>query len=62
MSAQYYEGIGRRKSSSARVRLFPGGTGRFIINGKTAEDYMPRLGDMEICHRATDENRPGTQL
>lgn len=48
MSAQYYEGIGRRKEASARVRLFPGGTGRFVINDKEAAEYMPRAGDMEI--------------
>jgi small subunit ribosomal protein S9 len=48
MSSQYYEGIGRRKEASARVRLFPGGTGRFIINDKDAADYLPRAGDLEI--------------
>ncbi len=48
MSVQYYEGIGRRKEASARVRLVPGGTGRFVINDKEAVDYMPREGDMEI--------------
>jgi small subunit ribosomal protein S9 len=48
MSAQYYEGIGRRKAASARVRLFPGGTGRVIINDKEAGDYLPRQGDVEI--------------
>lgn len=47
MSAQYYEGIGRRKSATARVRLFPGGTGKFTVNDKSLEDYMPRVGDME---------------
>ena len=47
MSAQYYEGIGRRKEASARVRIFPGGTGRFIINDKEGAEYMPRIGDME---------------
>jgi len=47
MSAQYYEGIGRRKEASARVRIFPGGTGRFIINDKEGLDYMPRFGDMD---------------
>ncbi len=47
MSAQYYEGIGRRKQSSARVRLFPGGTGNFIINDKDAPDYAPRAGDVD---------------
>jgi len=48
MSSQYYEGIGRRKAASARVRLFPGGTGRVIINEKEASDYLPRQGDVEI--------------
>ena len=32
---------GRRKGSVARVRLAPG-TGRFILNGRTIEDYFPR--------------------
>lgn len=48
MSVQYYEGIGRRKSASARVRLFPGGTGRITINDKDGHIYISREGDMEI--------------
>jgi small subunit ribosomal protein S9 len=48
MSAQYYEGIGRRKQSSARVRLFPGGTGNIIINDKEGSEYLPRFGDIDI--------------
>ncbi len=48
MSAQYYEGIGRRKESSARVRLFPGGTGNLIINDKEGSEYLPRFGDVDI--------------
>lgn len=47
MSAQYYEGIGRRKTATARVRIFPGGTGSLIINDKDGSDYMPRQGDLE---------------
>lgn len=47
MSAQYYEGIGRRKSASARVRLFPGGTGQVTINDKDGVDYLPRFGDVQ---------------
>lgn len=46
MAVQYYEGIGRRKESTARVRLMSG-TGRFIVNEKPIEDYFTRLGDME---------------
>lgn len=48
MSAQYYEGIGRRKRSTARVRLFPGGTGQFTVNGKPLEEYLPRVGDLDV--------------
>jgi small subunit ribosomal protein S9 len=48
MSAQYYEGIGRRKQATARVRLFPGGTGKITINGKEGDDYISRTGDMDI--------------
>jgi small subunit ribosomal protein S9 len=48
MSAQYYEGIGRRKEATARVRVFPGGTGRVTINDKEAREYLPREGDFEI--------------
>lgn len=36
---QYY-GTGRRKTSTARVRLVPG-SGKMIINGREAEDYFP---------------------
>lgn len=46
MSIQYYEGIGRRKTSSARVRIMTG-NGQYIINDKQAEAYFPRLRDMK---------------
>lgn len=44
--AQFYEGIGRRKESTARVRLVSG-SGKFIVNEKEAAVYFPRLGDMD---------------
>jgi small subunit ribosomal protein S9 len=46
MSVQYFEGIGRRKESSARVRIMSG-EGRFIVNDKDGQVYFPRLGDLE---------------
>ena len=46
MSVQYYEGIGRRKESSARVRL-SNGSGKFIVNDKPGEEYFNRLGDVQ---------------
>jgi len=32
---------GRRKEAVARVRLVPGGSGDFTVNGRTLEDYFP---------------------
>ena len=46
MSVQYYEGIGRRKESTARVRLMSG-SGKFTVNDKEAEAYFTRLGDLQ---------------
>lgn len=44
--AQYFEGIGRRKESTARVRLMSG-SGRFTVNDKDVAAYFPRLGDLD---------------
>ncbi len=56
---QYYEGIGRRKESTARVRMMQG-SGQFIVNGKTLEEYFTRLGDVEdilLPFKAIGEDR-----
>jgi small subunit ribosomal protein S9 len=36
----YMYGTGRRKSSVARVHLFPGGTGKITVNGREINDYF----------------------
>ena len=36
----YHYGTGRRKSSVARVHLFPNGTGSITINGRDIDDYL----------------------
>jgi small subunit ribosomal protein S9 len=46
MSVQYYEGVGRRKESIARVRI-ANGTGTFMVNQKEAMAYFTRLGDLD---------------
>ena len=43
--AQYYEAVGRRKESTARVRLVDG-SGTFTVNDKEAPVYFPRIGDL----------------
>ena len=42
--AQYIEAVGRRKQSTARVRLYEV-TGVFTVNDKELNEYFPRLGD-----------------
>ncbi len=41
MIGKYYYGTGRRKSSVARV-FIQSGSGKFVINGKTIDEYFAR--------------------
>ena len=51
--AQYYEAVGRRKESTARVRLADG-SGNFTVNEKEAAVYFPRIGDLNDILRSFD--------
>jgi small subunit ribosomal protein S9 len=37
---EYYEAIGRRKTSTARVRIYPGGEGNVVINDRGLQEYF----------------------
>ncbi|MBN8526183.1 MAG: 30S ribosomal protein S9 [Planctomycetes bacterium] len=39
-ASQFIQGLGRRKTSIARVRLAPG-TGTITVNGRPADQYFP---------------------
>lgn len=41
MDSEYYWGTGRRKTSTARVRIRPG-TGEFLVNERELDEYFPR--------------------
>jgi small subunit ribosomal protein S9 len=49
--AQYYEAVGRRKESTARVRLTDG-SGKFVVNEKDGAAYFTRMGDLNDILRA----------
>jgi small subunit ribosomal protein S9 len=49
---QYYEGLGRRKTATARVRLHTGGSGNFTVNDKTVEEYFSRDTDQYHVNEA----------
>jgi small subunit ribosomal protein S9 len=51
---QYYEGVGRRKTASARVRIYPGGSGSITVNDRPVEEYFPRYGDIDQLREPLD--------
>jgi len=40
--SEFFYGTGKRKTSVARTRVYQGGTGRIIVNGRAYEEYFPR--------------------
>jgi small subunit ribosomal protein S9 len=46
----YYEGIGRRKRASARIRIYldEQSSGDIVVNGKAVGDFFPRIGDVDV--------------
>lgn len=58
MAEQYFEGIGRRKESTARVRITKG-SGEFVVNGKTVADYFTREGDSTTIYLPLDVTHQG---
>ena len=59
----YLYGTGRRKSSVARVHLFPNGTGSITVNGRSIDEYFG-LDTLKMLVRqplellASEDNRP----
>jgi small subunit ribosomal protein S9 len=43
-TGKYIKAVGRRKQASAQVRLYEGGKGVIMINGKRAAEYFPGEG------------------
>ncbi|MFH0864059.1 MAG: 30S ribosomal protein S9 [Candidatus Gottesmanbacteria bacterium] len=40
-SKEYYQAIGRRKESTARVRLYVNGNGEIVVNNRPIDKYFP---------------------
>ena len=54
---EQYNGTGRRKTSTARVYLRPGGSGQVTVNDKPVNDYFPldwRRNTIEAPFQVTD--------
>lgn len=50
MAEKYFEGIGRRKTASARVRIFAGDKPS-VVNGKPVDEYFPAEGAVKDLMR-----------
>lgn len=48
--AEYVEAVGRRKTSTARVRIYPG-TGEIVVNDKPVDVYFGRALDQMILRQ-----------
>ena len=47
---KYIEAVGRRKTSTARVRITPADKSSFVVNGKDAKDYFKTEDERRIVH------------
>ena len=45
---KYFEAIGRRKTSTARVRIYRSGKSSFTVNGREAKDYFKTEGERRL--------------
>ncbi len=55
---KYTEKIGRRKTSTSRVRLTPASKSSFTVNGKPVAEYFPTLVLTKIVHDAMELIKP----
>ncbi|SRR5258708_957661 len=49
-SEKYIEAVGRRKTSTARVRIWAGSKASFIVNKKDAKDYFKTESERRLIH------------
>lgn len=57
----YVEGIGRRKTATARVRLTPAKETTFLINEKSLEDYFKNASQMQDVKAVLDTKDAGIE-
>ena len=55
---RYIEAIGRRKTSTARVRIFESAKPTFIVNGIDAKDYFKTEDQKRLIHDPILKGKP----
>ncbi|OHA23977.1 MAG: 30S ribosomal protein S9 [Candidatus Taylorbacteria bacterium RIFCSPLOWO2_01_FULL_44_26] len=59
---KYFEAVGRRKTATARVRLFPGTKVGYEINGKELEKYFQTREMRLTATEAINGSKTGTKF
>jgi small subunit ribosomal protein S9 len=61
-TGKYFEAVGRRKTATARVRLFADSKNSYIINDKTLEAYFPVRELQTIVTEAIGKGKPAEKF
>jgi len=56
---KYIEAVGRRKTSTARVRIFKAAKTSFSVNGKDAKDYFKTEDQRHLIQDPMIKGKPG---
>ena len=58
---KYIEAVGRRKTSTARVRIFEATKTSFIVNGQDAKDYFKTADQRALIQDPILKGKPGSK-
>lgn len=59
-SHEYIEAIGRRKTAAARVRLLKGGTGTFVVQDQTFDEYFKTAEQRRVARDVFTLHEPAS--
>ena len=58
---KYIEGIGRRKTSTARVRIWESAKASFVVNNKDAKEYFKTEEERRLIQDPMVKGKPGSK-
>ena len=59
---KYIEAVGRRKTSTARVRIFKSTKTSFVVNGMDAKDYFKTEDQRQLIQDPMIKGKPGSKF
>ncbi len=59
--AKYFEGLGRRKTSTARVRIWESAKSNFVVNGASAKEFFKTEEEGRLIQDPIQKGSAGTK-